>query len=231
MRNQKEGSRYENKVFGLRPQEREGTFVPDRVLGIETKLHCKSMTPEKAAAIIKRRLHGRLVKRAYTNYTGNGSKTMNIAVGARPELKYYLNNPKNRSATMRTTKGYFESMRRHAKKFPRTVPTLYRGMRANNPKAVAMLANFAQRKSYHYPSFLSFSTNRNVAIDFKLNRVNNIRKGFIITINRGTYPAIRHNTYTPSQSKNEKEVTLAPGKYTMIRKTNNGFNVKYTPNK
>lgn len=163
------------------------------------------------------------------NYT-----TMNIATGARPELKYYLNNPKNRSATLRTTKGYFESMRRHAKKFPRTVPTLYRGMRvANNPKAVAMLANFAQRKSYHYPSFLSFSTNRNVAIDFKMNRVNNAnnRRGFIITINRGTYPVIRHNTYTPAQSKNEKEVTLAPGKYTMIRKTNNGFNVKYTPNK
>jgi hypothetical protein len=185
------------------------------------------MTPERAAAIIKRRLHGRLVKRAYTNYTGNGFKNMNIAVGARPEHPFFLIPPKNRSANLRTAKGYFEAMRRHAKKFPRTVPTLYRGMRANNPKAIAMLVNFAHGKNYHYPSFLSFSTNRNVANSFRLNN----SRGFIITINRGTYPAIRHNTYTRAQIKNEKEVTLAPGTYTMIRKTNNGFNVKYTPNK
>jgi hypothetical protein len=174
------------------------------------------MTPETAAAIIKRRLHGRLVKKAYNNYTGYGYVLINMAAGARP-----VTSTKN----LRTAKGRFEAMKRHARKFPRTVPTLYRGMAATNPKAISMLANFTHRRNHHYPSFLSFSTSKNVAARFTNGN------GYILSIERGTYPSIRSNTYTRAANRNEKEVTLAPGTYTMIRKTNNGFHVKYTPNR
>lgn len=180
------------------------------------------MAETAAAGVIKRRLHARLVKKGYNNFTGYGYFIMNVAAGTRPM-------PNNPSPTfiknLITAKARFEAMKRHAKKFPRTVPTLYRGMAAANPKAIAMLANFMTRpnKSHHYPGFLSFSTNRNVA-----NRFKNFN-GYVLIVNRGTYPAIRHNTYTPAANKNEKEVTLAPGTYTLVRQTNNGLHVKYSP--
>ena len=186
------------------------------------------MNHETAATIIKRRLHSRIVKKAYKNYTGNGSGYMNIVMGVVtpihiPGFAHPMHPMHNK-----TSKAYFEAMRRHAKKFPRTVPTLYRGIKAANQRTIAMISNFMKRpnKSHHYPTFLSFSTNRNIANVFRGGN-----NGYILTLNKGTYPAIRNNRYTPAQIKKEKEVTLAPGIYTMLRKTKNGFNVSYTPNK
>ena len=194
----------------------------------------KPMSPKTAASTIKRRLLGRSVKRAYSYWTGGGgSSKMNQMLGTRP-LRPKNTGPYNNAETPKI-RAHFEAMKRHAKKFPRTVPVLYRGMARSDPKSVAMLTNFTTRrnKSHHVPTFWSFSSKKHIASIWSQgpSRRGNTQYGYVLTLNRGRYPSIKHNSYTPSNMSYESEVTLAPGTYTMVGRTNNIIHVRYTPNK
>jgi len=188
----------------------------------------KPMSPKTAASTIKRRLLGASVKRAYSYWTGGGgSAKMNQMLGTRPRTYNNSETPRIRAS--------FEAMKRHAKKFPRTVPVLYRGMARSDPKSIAMLTNFTTRrnKSHHVPTFWSFSNKKYIASIWSQgpSRRGSTQYGYVLMVNRGRYPSIKHNSYTRSNMPYESEVTLSPGTYTMVNRKNNIIRARYTPNK
>ena len=98
-----------------------------------------------------------------------------------------------------------------------------------------MLTNFTTRrnKSHHVPTFWSFSNKKYIASIWSQgpSRRGSTQYGYVLMLNRGRYPSIKHNSYTRSNMPYESEVTLAPGTYTMVNRKNNIIRARYTPNK
>lgn len=114
-------------------------------------------------------------------------------------------------------KNYFEMLVAYMHSNPIRVNTnLYRGINTN-------LMRKLLKNGYLNDNYLSsFSKNKNIAKGFTNNLL-----GKVLVLNKGRYPAINEKNHgnTP-----EREVTLAPGRYTLVGVTPNGnLKVTYTP--
>jgi hypothetical protein len=189
-----------------------------------------------AATKIQRAWRKRAPHNAYRYYTGPGSRHIEIAYGTRPRGGNARFTPKELERLRRKQ----EVLERYAHRFPRTVPRLFRGMQSTNVRTRNILTGFnSKSKSAHVPTFLSFSTNLQIAESFSKTSTRKLRKssrhGYILIVEKGTYPSLRPGGKGGLKSNfaHEKEVTLPPGTYKKIRSTPNGIYIvaSFTPNK
>jgi hypothetical protein len=158
------------------------------------------MTPspnkkKEAASVIKRAVIKHYARGKYRNYTGKFYR--NVRNGKRP--------------------AQMEAITRRMRLFPMTTTVpLYRGvggMGANKVKLNTVLSNGRLVNN----SISSFSYNRNTAQFFARKR------GFIMVLPPGRYPAINRKQFTGNRTENE--VTLHPGTFYVTGRNNNTGNV------
>ena len=126
-------------------------------------------------------------------------------------------------------KTYFQMLVAYMHASPIRVNTnLYRGLNAKFTRK--LLLNGYLNDNY----LASFSKNKNVAIGFtRTGKNNNNIREKVLVLKPGRYPAINEKNNRISKGNTpEREVTLAPGRYTFAGFTRNGnIIVKYTPKK
>jgi len=158
----------------------------------------RSLTPKKAAAIIKREVTKKYAQRYYKSFTGENYRS--IRKGSMPL--------------------HTSSILRRMKNHPIVLNTpIYRGIRSNKRIVNGKLLN---------RSFASFSKNKSVANRFAREMFNvNNHNGFILVLQPGKYPAINREKFIGNSS--EREITLAPGTYTVTKRNGSLLHAKYTP--
>ena len=165
---------------------------------------------KSAARTIKRIVTKKTVQRKYVNYT-------NI---------HYAHIRAGRAPT------HFSALQRRMRTYPVTVNVpLYRGVaiKKSLPKNFPTKEKILKNGYFINKSFASYSKKRRVALGFG-NTINNLPY-YILTLPPGRYPAINREKFVGNA--NEREITLAPGIYTVNRNrplTNNGnIRVTYKP--
>jgi len=169
---------------------------------------------KSAARTIKRIVTKKYAQKKYRNYTGvTGSLVFHhLRTGWAPT--------------------HFSALQRRMRTYPVTVNVpLYRGVaiKKSLPKNFPTKEKILKNGYFINKSFASYSKKRSVALGFG-NTINNLPY-YILTLPPGRYPAINREKFVGNA--NEKEITLAPGIYTVNRNrplTNNGnIRVTYKP--
>jgi len=194
--------------------------------------------PKSASSSVKRKRNSPSAKRSPSSWspkTKNAARTIKRAVTKSYAQSKYRNYTKGVHLRIRGggLPKHFAAIERRMRTFPVTVNVpLYRGVAIKNylPANFPTKEKILKNGSFINRSFTSFSKNRSTAKEFFTGRFNNLPY-YILVLPPGRYPAINREKFVGE--KNESEVTLAPGIYTVNKNkplTNNGnIRVTYKP--
>jgi hypothetical protein len=176
------------------------------------------MSPPKSASVKRKRNSPTRSPSSWSPRTKNAARTIKRIVTKKYAREKYRNYTESSFAPIR--RGFkpihTSSIKRRMHMFPIKVNVpLYRGINSR------LIANLFKNGQFINKSFSSFSKSRFTAERF----TNNSR---VLVLQPGKYPSINRKSFL--NNSYEKEVTLAPGVYTMNGLTNNGnIRVTYKP--